>query len=224
MALVGAQCETGRTPDLLRLFLIVAIRFYREGLAEVLGKLPDVAEVGTAAGGPDGLARVRHFAPHVVLLDMSLRDSSETARSLVRVVPEAKVVALGVPETETHVVACAEIGIEGYVSRDGSLDDLVASVRAVARGETVCSAQISAGLMRRIAVLAELGHAARPLPRLTARENEIVDLIALGLANREIARELGIELCTVKNHVHHILEKLGVRHRVEVLAYTRHGG
>ena len=211
-------------PDSLRLFVIVAIRFYREGLAEILGKLPDVAEVATATDGRDGLAHVRQFSPHIVLLDMSLQDSSEIARALVRIAPEAKVVALGVPETEAHVVACAEAGVAGYVPRDGSLDDLVTSVRAVARGEIVCSAKISASLMRRVAVLAQLGEAARPIARLTTREKEIVDLIALGLANREIAGQLGIELCTVKNHVHHILEKLGVRHRADVSTYVRPGG
>jgi two-component system nitrate/nitrite response regulator NarL len=212
-------------PDSLRLFVIVPIRFYREGLAEILGKLPDVAKVETATEGRDGIAHVRQFSPDIVLLDMSLQDSSETARALMRIVPEAKVVALGVPETEAHVVACAEVGIAGYVPFDGSLNDLVASVRAVARGETVCSAKISATLMRRVAVLAQLGEAPRrPTARLTTREEQIVDLIVLGLANREIARQLGIELCTVKNHVHHILEKLGLRHRADVLTYARPAG
>ncbi|WP_084648737.1 LuxR C-terminal-related transcriptional regulator [Rhodococcus sp. WB1] len=210
--------------DSLRLFVIVGIRFYREGLKEVLGKLPDVAAVGAAAEGGRGcLAQLRRFSPDIVLLDMSVQDSSETARTLVRVVPEAKVVALGVPETEDHVVACAEAGVAGYVPRDGSLGDLVASIRAVARGEAVCSPQISAALMRRLAVLAQLGQTARPLARLTVREKEIVNLIALGLANREIAGQLGIELCTVKNHVHHILEKLGVERRAEVVTYSRLG-
>ncbi|ANZ28499.1 hypothetical protein A4U64_26780 (plasmid) [Rhodococcus sp. WB1] len=72
-------------------------------------------------------------------------------------------------------------------------------------------------------MLAQLGQTARPLARLTVREKEIVNLIALGLANREIAGQLGIELCTVKNHVHHILEKLGVERRAEVVTYSRLG-
>lgn len=217
------EAKQVETPPLLRLFVIAAIRLYREGLAAVLAKLPDIAEVATAADGRQGIGCVREFEPHIVLLDMSLLDSSETARALVRVLPAVQVVALGVPETEMHVLACAEAGIAGYVPRDGSLGDLVVTLRAVARGETVCSPRISASLMRRVAVLAQLGQGARPVARLTTREKEVVDLVALGLANREIAGQLGIELCTVKNHVHNILEKLGVRHRRDVAAFIRIG-
>lgn len=205
----------------LRLFVIAEIRLYREGLAEVLARLPDVAEVGTAAESGEGLARVRVFRPHIVLLDMSVLNSAETVRELVRMAPAVQVVAIGVPDTEDHVVACAEAGVSGYVAREGTLGDLVLTVRAVARGETVCSPRISAGLMRRVAALAELGQTPAPCSRLTVRETQIVQLVADGLANQEIARHLGIELCTVKNHVHHILEKLGVRRRYEVAAAVR---
>lgn len=207
-------------PGPLRLFVIASIRLYREGLAEVLCKLADVAEVGTAEDGQDGIARIREFDPCIVLLDMSTPNSAETARALLRALPTVRTIALGVPETEAHVLECAEAGVAGYVPREGSLSDLVAAVRSVARGEVVCSPHIAASLMRRIAVLSQLGSPVRPLPRLTEREKEIVDLVALGMANREIARHLGIGLCTVKNHVHHILEKLGVQRRHEVKAFT----
>ncbi|QUQ65647.1 LuxR C-terminal-related transcriptional regulator [Kutzneria sp. CA-103260] len=206
-------------PELLRLFVVTGIRLYREGLAEILARLPDIEEVGTAQDGREGLAGVSRFRPHIVLLDMSLLDSLETARAMARGTPSVKVVALAVPETQSHVLACAEAGIAGYVPREGSLGDLVTTVRHVAKGEAVCSPLIVAGLLRRVAVLSDREHV-RPTARLTEREREIVDLIALGMANREIARQLGIELCTVKNHVHNILEKLGARHRKEVAALT----
>lgn len=218
MRSTDARQTHGSAP--LRLFVIASIRLYRDGLAEVLGRLPEVQEVDTAEDGTGGISRAREFEPGIVLLDMSMPNSAETARALVQVLPAVRIVALGVPETETHVLACAEAGIAGYVPREGSLDDLVATVRCVARGEAVCSPHIAASLMRRIAVLSQLGSPVRPLPRLTEREKEIVHLIAVGMANREIARHLGIELCTVKNHVHRILEKLGVRRRHEVKAFT----
>jgi two-component system, NarL family, nitrate/nitrite response regulator NarL len=206
-------------PVPLRLFVVTGIRLYREGLAEILARLPDIDEVGTAEDGRNGLAGVSRFRPHIVLLDMSLLDSLETARAMARGTPSAKVVALAVPETQAHVLACAEAGIAGYVPREGSLHDLVTTLRHVVRGEAVCSPHIAAGLLRRVAALSERA-APRPIARLTEREREIVDLVAMGMANREIANQLGIELCTVKNHVHNILEKLGVRHRNEVAAFT----
>jgi DNA-binding NarL/FixJ family response regulator len=205
----------------LRLLIITSIRLYREGLAETLARLPDVAAVATASGGLEALDRVASFDPHIALLDMSGQTGAEIAQALVCAAPGLKVVALGVPETESHVLACAEAGIVGYVPRDGTLDDLVSALLHVARGEAVCSPKIAAVLMSRVAALTRTGRAERPAGRLTRREQEIVDLVALGLANRDIARKLGIELCTVKNHVHNILEKLGARHRSEVAARVR---
>jgi DNA-binding NarL/FixJ family response regulator len=204
----------------LRLFVITSIRLYREGLAEILARLPDVAEVGTAEDGREGVAMVVEFRPHIVLLDMSLTDSLETARVMAHGTPPIRVVALAVPETEGHVLACAKAGVVGYVPREGSVRDLVTTLRHVARGEAVCAPHIAGSLLRHVALLAYQGAAVRSPARLTEREREVVDLIALGLANREIARQLGIEVCTVKNHVHNILEKLNVHRRSEVAAFT----
>ncbi|MDH6143523.1 two-component system nitrate/nitrite response regulator NarL [Kitasatospora sp. GP30] len=204
----------------LRIFVIAGIRLYREGLAEILGRLPDVAEVDTAEDGRDGVARVGVFRPHIVLLDMSLADSLETVRVLAHGTPPTRVVALAVPETEGHVLACAKAGVVGYVPREGSVHDLVTTLRHVAKGEAVCAPHIAASLFRQVALLSDRAAPERPPARLTERERQIVDLIALGLANQEIARRLGIELCTVKNHVHNILEKLNVRRRSEVAAFT----
>ncbi|GAA4547943.1 response regulator transcription factor [Amycolatopsis samaneae] len=201
------------------LLVIAGVRFYRDGLAGVLAKLPDVRAVGTAADGAEGLAELRRAEPDIVLLDMALPDAARIAGAVLRVAPGTAVLALGVAETE--VLACAEAGIAGYVARDGSLGDLVAAVRAAARGEAVCSPRISASLMRRVAALSHGGTSSRPPGRLTRREREIVDLIAQGLINREIAARLGIELCTVKNHVHNILHKLGVTRRSDVAAFAR---
>jgi DNA-binding NarL/FixJ family response regulator len=203
------------------LLVIAGIRFYRDGLAGVLAKLPDVRFVGVAADGVEGPAAVGRAQPDIVLLDMGLPDAVHIARSVLRTSPGTTVVALGVAETEEQVLACAEAGIAGYVAPDASLNDLVAAVRAAARGEAVLSPRISASLMRRIATLSRSGVPSRPAQQLTKREQQIVDLIAQGLINREIATRLGIELCTVKNHVHNILHKLGVTGRAEVAAFCR---
>jgi two-component system nitrate/nitrite response regulator NarL len=211
-----------RNPQVtLEVLVIAGIRFYRDGLAATLAGLPEVGTVRTAAGGGDGLAAVRWGEPDIVLLDMGLPDAVPMARALSRVAPRTSIVALGLQETEDQVLACVEAGITGYVGRESSLGDLVRAVRAAARGEAVCSARISGSLMRRVAAVAGAVPSARPTRRLTAREREIVELIANGLVNREIADRLGIELCTVKNHVHNILDKLGVTNRAAVAAFAR---
>ncbi len=204
--------------DRLCIVIVSDIRLYREGLARVLSQLPDVETVRTCESAADGVGVVTHVAPDIILLDMSALGSASSARLFSRELPTVKIVALAVPETERHVLACVEAGVMGYVSREGSIDDLVCAIRHAARGEALCSPSITGGLMRRVAMLA---HDDCVTSRLTRRELEIAEHIALGTTNRGIAMSLGIQLCTVKNHVHNILDKLGVEHRADVAARIR---
>jgi two-component system nitrate/nitrite response regulator NarL len=202
----------------MRVAIITNIRLYREGLADLLARR-GFEVVATAADGRAAVDCVRRALPDVAVLDMAMLDSATTVRALVDVSPAVRVLAVAVPETERHVLACVEAGVVGYVPRDGSLDDLTAALQRVVRGEVVCSPKIAASLLRRVAELA-----ARPRPsaeRLTAREVEILDLIGRGFSNKEIAGRLCIELSTVKNHVHNILRKLQVRRRIDAAAWGR---
>ncbi|WP_431970471.1 LuxR C-terminal-related transcriptional regulator [Nocardia sp. bgisy134] len=185
--------------------------------------LDDVGEVRACELSLDGIDAARRMDAHVVLLDMSAVTSPAAARLFTRELPGVSVVALALPETEQSVVACAEAGIVGYVPREGTLDDLIAAVRHAVIGETLCPPMITGGLMRRVATLAGDGQPHRARFRLTAREREIADQIALGLSNRAIADRLGIELCTVKNHVHNILDKLGAMQRADVARFLVDG-
>lgn len=207
--------------SMMRVAIITDIRLYREGLADVLGRHPEIDVVGTAADGDVALDCVGRLRPDVALLDMAMLGSTVTMRALAAVEPELKVVALGVPEVEPHILACAEAGVTAYVPREGSLDDLVATLKGVAVGEMRCSPRIAASLFRRVATLALERHAERATGRLTVRETEILKLVDEGLTNKEIARRLYIELPTVKNHMHNILEKLQLRSRREAAAWMR---
>jgi DNA-binding NarL/FixJ family response regulator len=206
---------------MISVIILADIRLYREGLADVLGRRVDFRVVGTATGDTEGVACVRETHPDVALVDMAMLDSAGIVRSLTTLTPDVKVIALAVPETDSHVLACAEAGIAGYVPREGSLDDLVAALHGVARGEAFCSPRIAASLLRRIAVLTGQRPPATATGRLTPRELEILDLIDRRLTNREIANRLCIELATVKNHVHNILEKLQIRGRNDAAAWMR---
>jgi DNA-binding NarL/FixJ family response regulator len=125
-------------------------------------------------------------------------------------------VALGISNVESEVLAYVEAGIAGYVPRDGSLEDLAAVVDSVARDESVVTPRVAASLMRRVKALASDRAPSARNATLTAREGEIAYLIEQGKSNKEIAVLLNIEVATVKNHVHNILEKLHINRRGQV--------
>ncbi|HEX3455574.1 MAG TPA: response regulator transcription factor [Gaiellaceae bacterium] len=203
------------------MLIVSEIRLYREGLAEMLQGEDGVDVVGTAAGADEAVQLLRANRPEIVLLDMAIPDNAWLVSALVAAEPGTRVVALAVPENEREVLACAEAGVAGYVTREGSVEDLVAAVESVARGETLCSPRMAATLFQRIATLALERSPGSIESRLTSRELQILDLIDQGLSNKEIARLLTIELSTVKNHVHNILEKLQVSRRSEAAARAR---
>jgi two-component system nitrate/nitrite response regulator NarL len=206
-------------PDDVRICIVTDIRMYREGLAEVLGPRDGITVAGTAADVPGCTDLLARGPADVVLLDVSA-GSVEAIRELTAA--GVLVIALGIDEVERDVLACIEAGAACYVSRDASLDSLVKAILGSARGEVSCPPAITGSLVRRLAALASPHEAPTPPPaRLTKREWEIADLLEAGLSNKEIARELQIELPTVKNHVHHIIEKLGVQRRGQAAAQAR---
>jgi two-component system, NarL family, nitrate/nitrite response regulator NarL len=198
--------------------LLVAtdVRLYREGLVDVLSGRFEL--VGAAADRASAVEAARTEQPDVVLVDLAMEESSETISAVAEAGP--RVVALGVREVEDDVVACAEAGVAGYVTREAAIDELVDVVESVARGESLCSPRISALLLGRVAEVAHRRHGT-PASRLTTREAEVVRLIDEGLSNKQIAARLSIEVATVKNHVHSILEKLEVERRGEAAALVR---
>jgi len=201
----------------IRVVVASAIRLYREGLAGSLRNVPAIEVVGTAVDVGEALDEIAGLGPDVVVVEASA--AAECARLLSSAVPHTRVVALAVTEADGEVIPLVEAGVLGYLTTDQSLDDLAEVIVGVAHGGSPCSPSLAAMLVRRIGVLA-----AEHRPRdvggagLTRRELEILGLIRRGLSNKEIAAALHIELPTVKNHVHNILEKLGVRGRTEAAA------
>jgi two-component system, NarL family, nitrate/nitrite response regulator NarL len=199
--------------------LVVAeIRLFRDALAEILRRVPDIEVVGASADDESALEVLNEVVPDVVLLDAQTPEAVHAIRRLAAAHRGLKVVAIAVPELEAEIIGCAEAGVAGYVTEDAGVTELVDAVRCVARGEMLCSPRVAATLLRRVTDLASEREVARPAARLTSREVEVVSLIHEGLSNKEIAHTLSIELSTVKNHVHNILEKLGARRRGEAAA------
>lgn len=204
--------------------MVADIRLYREGLAEVFGRTGRLLVVGAVADPLDAVGVLDNEPIDIVLLGLESAQSVAAAQTIACVHPQARLVALAVDERPEDVVPLAEVGICGYVHRDASLPDLVATVESVARGELPCSPSVAAGLVRRLATLAARVGGPAPPASLTAREREVLALLREGLSNKEIGRRLCIELPTVKNHVHHVLEKLQVRRRAEAVAVVRRDG
>jgi two-component system, NarL family, nitrate/nitrite response regulator NarL len=207
----------------VRVLVVADVRFYREGIAGALQADERIEVVGRDRESHDALALAAELQPDVALVDVSGPAGCTLARALLVHAPDTKVVALGVSEVDDEVMPLIEAGVSGYVTRDSSLDDVTLAVKGVADGGPLCSPRMVGSFLRRIAALSAGLHPERMDAQLTSREVEIVQLIDRGLSNKQIARELCIELPTVKNHVHHILEKLGVRRRGEAAAKFRNG-
>jgi two-component system nitrate/nitrite response regulator NarL len=201
----------------IRVLIASGVRLYRESLEQILRNAGGVEVVGSASSAAEVLEQVRAGNPSVMLLDMAMEDAFSVARQVARQFRITKVVALGMPERESEVLSCALAGIAGYVTRAASADDVLETVQAAARGEVRCSPRVAGFLFRHIATLASEHGGRAPAKCLTAREAEIRRLLRQGMSNKMISRTLGIELPTVKNHVHSILGKLGVHRRAEVI-------
>lgn len=209
--------------EVIRVAVISPVRIYLQGLTHLLRTEDGVQVVGTAPGVGAAEALLSGAAVDVVLLDMTGAMAGEPGLdALYRLADRTALpcVVLGISDRPDDVVTYAEAGIAGYVTNESSFTDLVETLRSATRGEFSCRAGVAAGLVGRLAALAS-AHRGAQAPRLTSRELQIVALIEYGHANKEIARLLHIQLTTVKNHVHNVLEKLGVGSRGEVAAAVR---
>lgn len=200
----------------VRVLIVGGVRLYREGLEVCVAGLGGTRVVGCAAGRDDALRLLATESPDVVLLDLTIPDALGLVRRASEARPSAAVLALAADDGECDVAACALAGVGGVLSRDASVADLSAAVRAVLRREFPCSPRAARQLVETLragglaASSASTPTLDAPEGRLTGREAEIVLLIQDGMSNKEIARRLVISVSTVKNHVHSILAKLGV--------------
>jgi two-component system, NarL family, nitrate/nitrite response regulator NarL len=204
-------------------FIISDVRLLCDGLVLSLSQQPSLAIVGSAdlTISPTHIAAAR---PDVVLLDVGTPGGLDMLLAFRQALPDLKIVAIAVADIEQEVVTCAKAGVSGFVSRYGSIQDLVAAVHCAVRNELACSPRIAALLFSRVAAIGLERSHGRDNSALTRREHEIVSLMTQGLSNKEIARQLCIQNATVKNHIHSILGKLQVRRRGEVAARIRGSG
>ena len=201
-------------------------RLVRQGLRLILESEPGIEVVAEATDGAEAVARVREHSPAVALLDirMPVLDGLRAARQVIEKCPATRVLILTTFDADEYVYEALRAGASGFLLKDAPSDQLIVAVHSVAAGDALIDPVITRRLISRFALAARPtgpGEVPEVLAALTARELDVLRLLARGLSNQEIARELVVEENTVKTHVSRILTKLSLRDRVQavVLAY-----
>jgi DNA-binding NarL/FixJ family response regulator len=199
----------------------------RAGLIELLSADPSIDIVGEASTGREAIEQARQLGPDVVLMDVRMPDLDGIAatRELARAAPRVSVLILTTFEQDDFVFGALRAGASGFLLKRTRPEDLIAAVHTIAAGDSLLSPSVTRRVIDRMAQQPspELAGHAR-LDQLTAREREVLELIARGLSNREIATTLVVEESTIKTHVKRILMKLGLRDRVQVVIFAYETG
>ena len=218
--------DVRRRPEPIRVLIADDHALFRRGLEMVLDEEDDIELVGQASDGAEAREKAAESLPDVVLMDIRMPKSSgiEACRAMKEAAPSTKIVMLTISDEEEDLFEAIRAGASGYLLKDIPLDDVSEAVRAVHGGQSLISPAMAGKLLTEFATLARQTGEERvqqvPPPRLTDRETEVLTLVAKGMNNREIARELFISENTVKNHVRNILEKLHLHSRMEAVMYA----
>jgi len=223
----GGDQSPGKSPDPIRVLIADDHALFRRGLEMVLVEEPDIELVGQASDGAEAVTRAGEALPDVVLMDIRMPKTSgiEAARAMKEAAPSAKIVMLTISDEEEDLFEAIRSGASGYLLKDIPLDEVADAVRSVYGGQSLINPSMAGKLLTEFAALnrrdqedeAEERPQQVPAPKLTDREMEVLKLVARGMNNRDIAKELFISENTVKNHVRNILEKLQIHSRMEAV-------
>ena len=220
------ETHPGKQLDELRVLLVDDHDLFRTGLVSLLTER-GLHVVADAPSGESALELVRELAPDVVVMDLNMPGLSgiETTRRITATAPLTRVVVLTISAEDGDVISAVLAGACGYLLKDASIDDLIAGIRAAAAGESLISPQIAAKVLQLLRSKSSPpggGEAVRG--QLSAREIEVLKLIASGKDNAEIARALFVSPKTVKNHISNILMKLQIENRLQAAVYAVRSG
>jgi DNA-binding NarL/FixJ family response regulator len=211
--------------DPVRLMVVDDHTLFRDGLRALFGSIDDIEVVGEASSGEEAVDKVGRLRPDIVLMDIQIPDLNgiEATRRIVSAQPEIGVIVVTMLEDDASVFAAMRAGARGYVLKGADQDEMLRAIRSVAAGEALFGAAVADRL---VTYFNEAGKADQDLafPELTDREREVLDLIAQGCTNAEIAKALVISTKTVSNHCSNIFSKLQVADRTQALLRAREAG
>lgn len=211
---------------MISIALIEDNRLVREGISALLTQHSDLQIVASASS--HDAAELRDTRPQVILLDIGLGQgtSLRVAERIKKEFPESKIIVMDVLPVHEDIAEFVNVGVSGFMMKDATVNDLVSTIRSVAQGAHVLPSEITSTLFSQIAKDAVVRGRADMLEavRMTPREREVIDLIAEGLGNKEIAARLNVATDTVKSHVRNIMEKLMLHTRLQIAAFAHRGG
>jgi DNA-binding NarL/FixJ family response regulator len=219
----AAPQDASERAEPIRTMIVDDHALFRRGLEMVLDGEPDIELVGQASDGAEAVEKAAESLPDVVLMDIRMPRSNgiEACRAMKEAAPSAKIVILTISDEEEDLFEAIRAGASGYLLKDIPLDEVADTVRAVHGGQSLINPSMAGKLLTEFAALARRDDEERaqelPAPRLTEREMQVLKLVARGMNNRDIAKELFISENTVKNHVRNILEKLQIHSRMEAV-------
>ena len=208
---------------MLRILLVDDHVLFRKGVAALLAARPEIQVVGEASDGLEAIAVAREQLPDVILMDIAMPrcDGLEATRRIKREMPHIRIVILTVSDDDLHLFEAIKGGAQGYLLKDLEPYQLYDLLESVSRGETPLSGTIATKILKEFTRPTQpFAQAEEIIEKLTAREEKILQLVAEGLTNKEIATALVISENTVKIHLHNILEKLHLQNRIQAAVYA----
>jgi two-component system NarL family response regulator len=208
----------------IRVLVVDDHALFRRGLEMVLAQESDIEVVGEAADGSEAVTMAVDMAPDIVLMDVRMprRGGIDATSAIKEAVPSAKIVMLTISDEEADLYDAIKAGAMGYLLKEISIDEVASAIRAVYNGQSLISPSMASKLLTEFASMIKKtdDRPQLPTPRLTDREMEVLRLVAKGMNNRDIAKQLFISENTVKNHIRNILEKLQLHSRMEAVVYA----
>jgi two-component system NarL family response regulator len=214
----------GLVVEPIRVLVVDDHALFRRGLQMVLEQEPDIEVVGEASDGTEAVETAAETLPDIVLMDVRMpkRGGIDACTAIHDVAPSTKIIMLTISDEEADLYDAIKAGAMGYLLKEISIEEVASAIRAVHGGQSLISPSMASKLLTEFAAMVKKTDERQqvPAPRLTDREMEVLKLVAKGLNNRDIAKQLFISENTVKNHIRNILEKLQLHSRMEAVVYA----